>query len=66
MRVVVDTNVFLSAALKDKSLPALAVHLATQHGVLLKSAATEHQLLPKTLRRVCRSSQKQRITTYRL
>jgi|ERR1019366_858177 putative PIN family toxin of toxin-antitoxin system len=44
MRVVVDTNVFVSAALKDKSLPALAVHLATQHGVLLKSAATEHQL----------------------
>ena len=27
MRVVVDTNVFVSAALKDKSLPALAVHV---------------------------------------
>jgi putative PIN family toxin of toxin-antitoxin system len=45
MRVVVDTNVFVSAALKDKSLPSLALHLATQRGVLLKSAATETQLL---------------------
>jgi uncharacterized protein len=44
MRIVVDTNVFVSAALKDKSLPALAVHLVTQHGVLLKSTATEQQL----------------------
>jgi putative PIN family toxin of toxin-antitoxin system len=44
MRIVVDTNVFVSAALKDRSLPALAVHLATQHGVLLKSTATERQL----------------------
>ena len=26
MRVVVDTNVFVSAALKDKSFPALALH----------------------------------------
>ncbi len=44
MRVVIDTNVFVSAALKDKSLPALAVHLALQHGRLLRSAATERQL----------------------
>jgi uncharacterized protein len=45
MRVVVDTNVFVSAALKDKSLPSIALHLAAQRGVLLKSAATEAQLL---------------------
>jgi uncharacterized protein len=44
MRVVVDTNVFVSAALKDKSAPALAVHLVAQRGALLKSAATERQL----------------------
>lgn len=45
MRIVVDTNVFISAALKDKSLPSIALHLATQRAVLLKSAATEAQLL---------------------
>jgi putative PIN family toxin of toxin-antitoxin system len=44
MRIVVDTNVFVSAALKDKSLPAIAAALVVQHGVLLKSAATEAQL----------------------
>src|SRR5690348_4675361 len=30
MRAVVDTNVFVSAILKDQSLPALAVHVS--HG----------------------------------
>jgi uncharacterized protein len=44
MRVVVDTNVFVSAALKDTSLPALALHLVAQRGTLLKSDATEMQL----------------------
>jgi uncharacterized protein len=44
MRLVVDTNVFVSALLKDKSLPALALHLAQQQGRLLKSTATEAQL----------------------
>ena len=44
MRVVVDTNVFVSAALKDKSAPALAVHLVARRGMMLKSAATERQL----------------------
>lgn len=44
MRVVVDTNVFVSAALKDKSLPALALRVVEQRGTLLKSAATEGQL----------------------
>jgi uncharacterized protein len=45
MRVVVDTNVFVSAALKDKSMPALAVHVVAQRGILLKSIATERQLV---------------------
>ena len=44
MRVVVDTNVFVSAALKDKSTPAVAVRLVERHGVLLRSVATERQL----------------------
>jgi uncharacterized protein len=45
MRVVVDTNVFVSAALKDRSFPALALHVVAQRGTLLKSAATEGQLI---------------------
>ena len=45
MRVVVDTNVFISAALKDKSFPALALHVVAQRGTFLKSASTERQLL---------------------
>jgi putative PIN family toxin of toxin-antitoxin system len=45
MRVVVDTNVLVSAVLKDQSLPALGVHTAVRRGVLLKSHATEQQLL---------------------
>jgi uncharacterized protein len=45
MRVVVDTNVLVSAALKDKSLPAIAVRLAARQSVLLKSPATEAQFL---------------------
>jgi putative PIN family toxin of toxin-antitoxin system len=44
VRVVVDTNVFVSAALKDKSLPALAVRLVEQRSGLLTSIATESQL----------------------
>jgi predicted nucleic acid-binding protein len=45
MRVVVDTNVFVSAALKVGSLPAIAVHLVRRDHVLPQSAATEHQVL---------------------
>ena len=45
MRVVVDTNVLISAALKENSLPALAVYLVERRGLLLKSAATEQELL---------------------
>ena len=44
MRVVVDTNVFVSAALKNTSMPALAVRVVERHGILLKSSATERQL----------------------
>ncbi|HSU04230.1 MAG TPA: putative toxin-antitoxin system toxin component, PIN family, partial [Acetobacteraceae bacterium] len=44
MRVVVDTNVFVSAVLKDKSFPALALRMVAQRGTLLKSTATERQL----------------------
>jgi putative PIN family toxin of toxin-antitoxin system len=43
MRVVVDTNILVSAALKQTSLPAIALHQAAQHCTLLKSAATEAQ-----------------------
>lgn len=44
MRVVIDTNVFVSAALKLRSIPALAVQIAEQNDTLLKSVATEQQL----------------------
>jgi putative PIN family toxin of toxin-antitoxin system len=50
MRIVVDTNIFVSAALKDKSLPAIAARLATQQGILLKSTATEQQLIEVIVR----------------
>lgn len=45
MRVVVDTNVLVSAALKETSLPALTVYLIEQRGCLLKSSVTEQELL---------------------
>jgi len=44
MRVVVDTNVLVSAALKEQSLPSTAVHLAAESGILLKSTITEQEL----------------------
>jgi putative PIN family toxin of toxin-antitoxin system len=44
MRVVVDTNIFVSAALKENSLPAIALQLTLKHGTLLKSAPTERQI----------------------
>ena len=44
MRVVVDTNVFISAALKERSPPSDAVHLAAERDLLLKSSATEQEL----------------------
>lgn len=50
MRVVIDTNVFISAGFKAASVPAIAAQLAVNHGHLLKSAATETELL-QVLRR---------------
>jgi uncharacterized protein len=44
MRVVLDTNVLVSAALKQQSIPAMAAHIAARRGGLLKSRATERQL----------------------
>jgi putative PIN family toxin of toxin-antitoxin system len=44
MRVVVDTNVFISAALKGRSPPSDAVHLVSERDLLLKSATTEQEL----------------------
>lgn len=44
MRVVLDTNVLISAALKQNSTPAAAAHAVERDGVLLKSLATERQL----------------------
>jgi uncharacterized protein len=44
MRVVLDTNVLLSAALKRQSKSGMAALPVERHGVLLKSIATERQL----------------------
>ena len=44
MRVVVDTNVFISAGLKENSPPETVVYLAAANHFLLKSAITEQEL----------------------
>ena len=44
MRIVLDTNVLVSAALKRNSTPGLVVHAAEQRSGLLKSLATQQQL----------------------
>ena len=44
MRIVLDTNVLVSAALKRQSTPGRAVLMVEQRGGLLKSLATERQL----------------------
>jgi hypothetical protein len=44
MRVVLDTNVLVSAALKQKSMPRMAALVVERRGGLLKSLATEQQL----------------------
>jgi uncharacterized protein len=44
MRVVVDTNVLVSAALKQQSMPGMTALLVERRGGLLKSVATEQQL----------------------
>jgi len=43
MRVVLDTKLLVSAALKDQSQPAIAVRVAERHGVVLKSIETDRQ-----------------------
>lgn len=45
MRLVVDTNIFASAALKESSWPSELVRWLDQHGGLLKTLATEAQVL---------------------
>jgi uncharacterized protein len=44
MRVVLDSNVLVSAALKQKSMPGMAALLVERRGDLLISLATEQQL----------------------
>jgi putative PIN family toxin of toxin-antitoxin system len=44
MRVVLDTNVLVSAALKRQSAPGVAAHLLERRGGLIKSLATEQEL----------------------
>jgi putative PIN family toxin of toxin-antitoxin system len=44
MRIVLDTNVLVSAALKRNSMPGRAVRLVERSGGLLKSQVTEQQL----------------------
>jgi len=44
MRIVLDTNVLVSATLKEQSTPAAAVRLVLASHVLLTSAATQHEL----------------------
>jgi putative PIN family toxin of toxin-antitoxin system len=50
MRVVVDTNVFISAAIKDAAWPALIVRWPGQFDGLLKTPATEQEVF-EVLRR---------------
>jgi uncharacterized protein len=45
MRLVVDTNVFVSAVLKANSVPFIVIRWIDRNGGLLKSAATERELL---------------------
>jgi putative PIN family toxin of toxin-antitoxin system len=44
MRFVIDTNIFISAALKADSSPRYAFRWIEQHGRVLKSLATEQEL----------------------
>lgn len=45
MRVVLDTNVLVSAVIKTNSTPFGVVRWIERNGGLLKSTATEHELL---------------------
>lgn len=44
MRIVLDTNVLVSAALKRQSMPGMAALVVERRGGLLKSLVTEQQL----------------------
>lgn len=44
MRLVVDTNVFVSAALKESSWPGMVVRWLDRYGGLLKTAGTEYEV----------------------
>jgi putative PIN family toxin of toxin-antitoxin system len=50
MRLVVDTNVIVSAAPKDSSWPAAVIRWVDSFGVLLKSNSTEEEVF-EVLRR---------------
>lgn len=45
MRLVVDTNVFVSAALKQSSWPGAVLRWLDRQGGLLKTSATEQEVL---------------------
>jgi uncharacterized protein len=45
MRLVVDTNIFVSAALKEASWPANTFRWISKYGGLLKSAVVEQEVL---------------------
>jgi len=45
MRLVVDTNVFVSAALKQVSWPGMTLRWVDRYGGLLKTSATEAEIL---------------------
>lgn len=45
MRLVVDTNVFVSAALQQVSWPGMVVRWLDTYGGLLKTSATEQELM---------------------
>ena len=45
MRIVIDTNIFVSAVLKINSLPFFVVRWIDRHGGLLRSAVTEQEIL---------------------
>jgi predicted nucleic acid-binding protein len=45
MRLVVDTNVLISAVLKANSVPFIVVRWIDRHGGLLRSTVTEQELL---------------------
>ena len=49
IRLVVDTNVFVSAALKANSPPFLVIRWLETHGRLLKTSATEEEVLKRLI-----------------